>query len=315
MNQILDTENRKKAKKEKKPRSNNPIEISGIIRFFAIAIFIFGMVLIGEGSYAMYKNVDDRRPANIPTVIIGRINDEAIVNIEHNVEISRLIYSWNNGEETVIPINDFTAQEAITLLGYDSVLNLTIEDVNGETVTYQKTYYLDGEDITKPTIDVETADGNDKMTIIASDETAILYLAYQWEGEEPVYVDAQEEGQTIIREEIPLTKGTRTIQIIAEDTNGNVEQIESEIVTSTSKPKMTITQNGSQIIVGATDADGVKDIVINLNGKRYSAKDINLQEVQVGPLTLQEGNNTISIEVTNVSGYTETATTELSYTP
>ena len=112
-----------------------------------------------------------------------------------------------------------------------------------------------------------------------------------------------------------MTPGTRTITIKAEDLNGNIEQIEKEIVTSTSKPKMTITQNKNEIIVGATDTDGVKDIVINLNGKRYSARDINLKEVQVGPLTLQEGNNTISIEVTNVSGYTETATTELQYTP
>ena len=43
----------------------------------------------------------------------------------------------------------------------------------------------------------------------------------------------------------------------------NIEQIEKEIVTSTSKPKMTITQNKNEIIVGATDTDGVKDIVIN----------------------------------------------------
>ena len=69
-----------------------------------------------------------------------------------------------------------------------------------------------------------------------------------------------------------------------------------------------------QIIVGATDKDGVKDIIINLNGERFAARDVNQKKVEVGgPLVLKPGNNTISIEVTNISGYTEKATTEIPY--
>lgn len=315
MNQILAIENKKKEKKQKKQRNSGPLEIKGIVRFFGIVIMIFGIVLAGQGSYAIYKDFDDRKPANIPYVSVGRVNDKAILYVEHNVEIATISYSWNNGEETVIPVGNLTAQEMITLLNDNSTLNITIEDINGKQVSYQKQFLLEGVDITKPVIDIKTADGNDKMTITATDETAILYLSYQWDDEEPVIIDYETEGQTEIKQDVPLTPGTRTITIKAEDLNGNIEQIEKEIVTSTSKPKMTITQNKNEIIVGATDTDGVKDIVINLNGKRYSARDINLKEVQVGPLTLQEGNNTISIEVTNVSGYTETATTELQYTP
>ena len=315
MNQILAIENRKKEKKSKKQRNNGPIEIKGIVRFFGIVIMIFGIVLAGQGSYALYKEIDDRKPANIPYVGIGRVNDEAILYVEHNVEISTITYSWNNGEETVIPVGNLTAQEKITLLNDNSTLNITITDINGKQVSYQKQFLLEGVDITKPVINVQTADGNDKMTITATDETAILYLSYQWEGEEPTIIDYETEGQKEIKQDVSLTPGTKTIIIKAEDMNGNMEQIEKEIVISTSKPRMTITQNKNEIIVGATDKDGVKEIVINLNGERYSARNINLKEVQVGPLTLKEGNNTISIEVTNVSGYTETATIELQYTP
>ena len=78
---------------------------------------------------------------------------------------------------------------------------------------------------------------------------------------------------------------------------------------------MSVIKNGKEIIFEVTDKDGVKDITINLNGEKFSAKDINLKEVKVGPLTLKEGNNVISIEVTNISGYTESATTQIQYNP
>lgn len=317
MNQILATENKKK-QKTKKIKSTRPIEIKGIVKFFAVALIIFGAVFIGEGSYAIYKNIDDRKPANIPTVIISRINDKALIQVNHNVEISKLIYSWNNGEDNAIPVGSTIAEEEIILLGYDSILNITIEDINGKKVKYQKQYYLTGVDISKPTIEVETKDGNDKMTIIAKDEKAISYIAYQWEGEEVVIIEATEENQTEIKQEIPLTIGTKKIKIIAVDENNNYEEQEKEIVTSTSKPEMVLIrdrQDRSKISIVAEDKDGIKSIKVNLNGQESEVKNLNRKKVTVGYLYLREGNNTISVEVTNVNGYTEKATAELQYNP
>ena len=138
---------------------------------------------------------------------------------------------------------------------------------------------------------------------------------YQWDGEEAVKVNAETQEQKEIRREVTLTPGNKKIKVVVEDANGNVEQKEKEIVITTSKPKMTINHHKNEIVVGATDQDGIRDIVINLNGKKYTSKNINQKSVQAGPLQLQEGNNTISIEVTNINGYTETATTELQYIP
>ncbi len=311
MNQILAVENKKKNNRNK----NSQVGISGIVKFFAIAVMTFGIVLIGEGSYAIYRDIDDKKPANIPTVTVGRVNDQAIIHIEHNTEIMKVKYSWDDGEENVIPVNSLTTQEEITLLGYDSTLNLTIEDINGKQVTYHKRYLLDGVDITKPSIEIETQNGSNKMIIIAKDETALKYLTYQWDGEEAVKVNAETQEQKEIRREVTLTPGNKKIKVVVEDANGNVEQKEKEIVITTSKPKMTINHHKNEIVVGATDQDGIRDIVINLNGKKYTSKNINQKSVQAGPLQLQEGNNTISIEVTNINGYTETATTELQYIP
>ena len=316
MNQILAVENKKKEKvKTKKIKTGRPIEITGIVMFFAVIIMVFGLTLAGQGSYALYKNIDDRKPENIPYVAIGRVNDKAIIKVAHNIEISKIVYSWNDGEESAIPIGSTRAEEEITLLGYDSVLNLTIEDINGKKVKYQKQYLLTGVDITKPSINIEAKDGANKITIIAEDETEIDHLIYQWGGENPVTVKAAQVGQKKIEQIVELTLGTKNIIVTAVDKNGNVEEIEKEIVTSTSKPEMSVIRNKEKITVKASDKDGVKDIVINLNGEIYKAENINRKSVRVGPVTLREGNNTISVEVTNINGYTERATAEIQYNP
>ncbi len=283
--------------------------------FFAVIIMVFGLTLAGQGSYALYKDIDDRKPENIPYVTIGRVNDKAIVQISSNIEISKLVYSWNNGEESAIPIGSTNAREEITLLGYDSVLNLTIEDMNGKRVKFQKQYLLTGVDITKPVVEIETKDGNDKMKIVAKDETGIAYITYQWEDGEPVTVNADQQGQTEMIVQVPLTVGLKKIKIIAVDTNGNIEEIEREITTSTSRPKMTLRRNKQKISIEIEDKDGIKSIKANLNGEEYEITNVNRKKVKVGYLYLREGNNTISVEVTNVNDYTEKATAELQYNP
>lgn len=300
--------------KIKRTRTGKPIEIEGIIKFFLFALICFGVVFVGQGSYAIYKSVDDRKPANIPSVVIGRVNDRAIVRVEHNTEISKLIYSWDNGVETAIPIGSTRAEEEIILVGYDSVLNIIVEDTNGKRVKFQKVYKLTGVDITKPSIEIETEDGKDKMTIVARDETEISYLSYQWDDEEPVVIDATQEGQKEIQQVIDLQKGTRQITVIAEDLNGNVEQ-QVKTVTATSKPKLYLNKSGSTITIEVTDVDGIKDIEINLNGQVLSKQDVNKTTIKTKPLQLKQGNNTISVKVTNVNGYTANATKEITYNP
>ncbi|MBR1803141.1 MAG: hypothetical protein IJ777_04180 [Clostridia bacterium] len=309
MNQILTTEKKKRENKE-------PIEIKSIVRFFAIAIIIFGIALVGGGIYAFYQKMQEQNPNNDPTVTITRENDRAVISVSNNIEINKIIYSWNEGETTELPEGKTSATEEIVLPNENSTLNLVIEDAKGRRINYQKEFILEGVDITKPTIEVATENGSNKMMIIAKDETAIQYVSYQWEDEEqPTIIEATQEGQTEISKEISLAPGTKTIKIIAEDKNGNVEEIEKEIVATTSKPKVMLMTDGANLIVEIEDKDGIKDVEININGAVKSAKDINQLHIKVGPVKLQEGNNTIKITVTNMSGYTGSITKELQYTP
>lgn len=313
MNQILMVEKKRKEPKQKKQSSGRTIETKGIVCFFAIVIIIFGLVLVGEGSYAMYKEAADKNPANQPKVMVSRQGDKVIVNVEHATEISKVIYSWNNGEATEVPQGGLTAYEEILLPNQNSILNITIEDMKGKRVHYRKEYIVEGMDITKPTIDIQVADGSKQMTIVAEDETALSYLSYQWEGGEEVREQVTSETQNKIEKQIDLTPGTKKIIIIAEDSSGNREQIEKEIVATTSKPKMQLIRNGREFIIEASDEDGITEIKLNLNGKQY-VNPVNKEKyIKIGPALLQDGDNTILVEVTNVNGYTEKAATTIKY--
>lgn len=317
MNQILSVENQKNEKR-KKIKSNKTIEIEGIVKFFAVALIVFGTVFIGQGSYAIYKNVEENKPQNIPNVQLARLNDNAIVYVQSKNIISKIVYSWGDGQESAIPIGTTYAEEEITLLGTNSVLNLTIEDINGKQYKYQKEYKLEGVDITKPSINIETSNGSNIMKITATDEKEIAYLSYQWEGEEKVEIFAEQQGQTQITKEIELTPGIKKITIIAKDANGNVEEIlEKEIEIYKSEPKMTLQrmQNGKIINIIIEDEDGLQEVTVNINGQESSKKDINGKVVKVLNIELQEGNNTISATAINIHGCTTTNTIELRYDP
>lgn len=314
MNQILMIEKKKKQEKQKNSNGST-MEIKGIVRFFAIIIAIFGIALVGGGTYEICKEASDKDPANQPKVMVSRQGDTVFLNVEHTTEISKVIYSWNNGETTELPQGGKTAQEEILLPNQNSILNIVIEDMDGKRASYQKEYLIEGMDITKPTIQIQVADGSKKMTIIAEDETAMSYLSYQWEGQEEVIEKASTENQTKIQKEIELTPGTKKIIIVAEDASGNIEQTEKEIVATTSKPKMQLLKDGQKIMIEASDEDGIKEIKLNLNGKQYVNPVNNLKYIKIGPALLKEGNNTILVEVTNVNGYTEKAATEIPYNP
>ena len=111
MNQILITEKKKKSKKAQR----GPIEVKGIVRFFAVFIMIFGIILASEGSYALYKEIDESRPENIPDLTITRDGDVLLLQVDHNTEISKINYRWNDGEVNSIPEGTTYAEEEILL--------------------------------------------------------------------------------------------------------------------------------------------------------------------------------------------------------
>ena len=315
MNQSLVTEKKKKKKKT----SRGPIEIKWIVRFFAVFIMLFGIVLAGEGSYALYKEIDESKPENIPNLTLTRDGDTVILKIEHNTEISKVNYRWNDGEKNSIPEGTTYVEEEILLPDGNNVLNITVIDMKNREYQFIKEYNLEGVDITKPNIEVtQTEEGTANISIVASDETAITEMTYKINDEQEVTVQATEEGQKEITQDITLPEGQNTLTVVAKDTTDNVTTYEKQIIVS-SKPTIEIvSQEGNTITLKISDKYGLKDVIVNLNGKVYSSKDIdqnpnvNKNEIYV-PLELQSGNNVLSIEVTNVNGLKGSASTQLQH--
>ena len=313
MNQILITEKKKKSKKAQR----GPIEVKGIVRFFAVFIMIFGIILASEGSYALYKEIDESRPENIPDLTITRDGDVLLLQVDHNTEISKINYRWNDGEVNSIPEGTTYAEEEILLPDGNNVLNITVIDMKNREYQFIKEYNLEGVDITKPNIDVtQTEEGTANISISATDETEIIQMTYKINDDQEVVIEATEEGQKEIKKDITLPEGQSTLTVVAKDATGNTTTYEKQIIASSKPTIEIISKEGNVITLKIADKYGLKDVVVNLNGKVYESKDIdknpnlNKNEIYV-PLELQSGNNVLSIQVINVNRLEGTAANQL----
>lgn len=307
MNQILVMENKKK----KRSRNTGPAELENILKFFAIALIVFGVLFIGHGSYAIYKDAKGKDKRNLPTLTMERVNDEVIIKATSSIKIKNLIYSWNTDEETKIPVNGTFIEENVMLLNENGTLNVKIEDEEGRTVKYQKEFIIDGLDITKPTIEIQEQGSNGTIKITATDETQMKYISYSINGSDEIKIDKSDAEDKIMNYILKLQKGENKLTVTAVDSSGNFEIIEKTIIVS-GKTTMNLKIENGKLVVTAEDPDGIKDIEINLNGVTKSVKDINQKSIKA-TLNIVEGTNNIRIKITNVNSLITTGAKEFNY--
>ncbi len=307
MNQILVMENKKK----KRSRNTGPAEIENILKFFAIALIVFGVLFIGHGSYAIYKDAKGKDKKNLPILTMERVNDEVIIKATSSIKIKNLIYSWNTDEETKIPVDGTFIEENVMLLNENGTLNVKIEDEKGRTVKYQKEFIIDGLDITKPTIEIQEQGSNGTIKITATDETQMKNISYSINGSDEIKIDKSDAEDKIINYILKLQKGENKLTVTAVDSSGNFEIIEKTIIVS-GKTTMNLKIENGKLVVTAEDPDGIKDIEINLNGVTKSVKDINQKSIKA-TLNIVEGTNNIRIKITNVNSLITTGAKEFNY--
>ena len=297
--------------KKKKKSGSGPADIKNVIIVFLISLIIFGVFYIGQGSYSIYKESKGRNNKNLPVVNIERVNDKARITVTSSNEIKYLKYSWNNAEETSIPVNANYAEEEIILPIENSVLNVVVEDSLDRAVKFKKQFDLEGVDITEPTIEVTKQNDDGSIKISATDETEMSYITYKINDEEEIKIEKSATENRTINYIIKLPRGENRLVVTACDKSGNMGTYEKKIVVSTASTIDLKVENG-KLIVTVKDQDGIKDIEVNLNGVEYAAKDINLKEASF-PLVLKEGVNTLSIKVTNVNSLVTSGAREFNY--
>ena len=294
-------------------KNNGPVAVKSVIKFFAIVIIIFGIILIGEGTYSMYKGIVANSGNNIPTVYMNRVNDTVVIKAENNIEIAKLIYSWNKGEETVLLPNNKAVEEVVLLPNENSILNVTIVDIKGKETKFMQQWNIEGIDIKKPEMEIAADDSSRKITIIARDETQIDYLIYKWNNEAETRVNGTERNKLEIQKTIDMKLGENKLTVTAVDKNGNTNTLEKTIIIS-SKPTIAVKQSNSKIHIVINDEVSIKTVSININGQVYAGEYEAKKQLKLN-VPLKQGNNTVSITVTNESGLEQKVVREFIYKP
>lgn len=294
MNQILQTEIKK---------NKESIEITKIVKFFAITIGIFSVILIGLGSYYLIKNnkeENDKKAqlAAVPNVDITQEEESISVKVQGTVAISKIEYNWNGEQTSTIEGNNSTSLEEIIELPIGTnILNLTVIDVNGKETKYQREYTLDSK---KPVIEL-TLTKDYKIKISVKDTTGLKHINYSWNEGEKTKVNVTKENPNLIEEivEIPLGQNTLKVEAINKDEITSSKELE---VKGIKRPTLSFRKDGDYLIIRAEDEGIIKIVEYTLNGQKYQLNFKNKGPVLEYRQELQKGENHMEITAENMDG-------------
>jgi hypothetical protein len=305
LNQILSVDNTKYEKtKKNKIKNNQPIEINTILKFFAIVMIIFGVFVVGSGSYSMYKEISQGTVNTKPIIYVEQTEEkELTLKITHDKAISKVTYSWNNEETTEVQTNEKKeVKTKIEMPTGTNTLYVYASDINGQEIEYKKVYTIES----NINIEIEAVGNNLKVT--ANGVNQLSYMTYRWDEEEEtkIDIDSYQTEQTI---EIP--KGLHTLTVIVVDINNQTETKEQE-VNGVTKPKVEVTTDGeSNFIIKASDEQGIKKVEFIINEtetylldleKVYSLEDRKEFEYSY---PLHDGENLLEVIVYNENDVSE----------
>lgn len=304
LNQILSVDNNLGKAKKGRKRNNGPIEVDTILKFFAIAILVFGIFMVSSGSYSMYKGANKEVANTKPVIYVEQTTEKEIVlKVTHDKALSSITYGWNEEGATEVPCNGKKQVETkIELPTGTNTLTVYASDINGQQIDYTKVYTVEG-DIN---INIEPQGNNLKIT--ANGKNQLQYMTYRWDDEEETKVDINQD-QTEQTIEIP--KGLHTLTVIVVDVNNKTETEEQE-VNGVTKPKLEVTTDGSEFFVKASDEQGLTKVefIINETEKyRLDLKaELSLEDRKEFEYKypLHDGENKLEVTVYNENDITET---------
>jgi len=268
----------------------NGTDIKKIIKFFAIVVIVFGLIMCGQGSYSIAQKSKEKN--SIPDLSVQNLNNGNIsIIVVHNKEIDTITYSWNDEVVEEITGDGRTEiEETIPAKGGTNTLKVTVVDIDGKSNVSENVYTI--EDNKKPELDL-TVEGN-KIIVTANDETEISYITYRWNDEEEVKIESEEELEII--EEINIKEGTNTITVVAVDSNNNMTEKKQEFKGLT-KPKIDAWKEEGQLILKITHEQGISKIKVKYNGEELQyGSDVTKNEKEITlRFNLKQGDNHVDV--------------------
>ncbi|MBR3133614.1 MAG: hypothetical protein IKG42_06125 [Clostridia bacterium] len=288
MNQILDHSG------PKKKSNNNPTrnvgDIRKIIKVFAIIILAFGVVLIGDGAYAVLnsgKNKKTEEKITEPLITVTNIDDRLTIDVTHDKAIEKVTYQWDDSKITEtkgVGKNEMRIN-GIGLLPDTHTFKVTAIDINGVESYFEEEYYSeDGVDTIPPVIDIIT--GN-PVKIIATDETALSFITITVDGQEEKTIYASEgDNNKKIEYELDIVSDESEFTVSAVDTSNNPATRSNVKVLKKPKIELSAEDDYSTIYVKISSDLGLKRVQYTLNGKEYANDFDNPEEVTYCEFTI-----------------------------
>ncbi len=305
MNQILSVDNNSNNKKGKKAKtkSSGPAEISSIVKFFSIAILVFGIFMIGTGSYSMYRDTTKQASITKPEIRLEQTaGTELTLKVTHDKELVTVTYQWNEEEVTKVQTNG--KKEVETRIEMPSgVNNLKVKatDIKGEEVEFTKEYTIESD------IEINLEPEGASLKLTATGNNKLQYMTYRWDEEEETKIDIDDNE---IEQTIEIPKGLHTLTVIVVDENNKTETKKQE-VNGVTKPKLEVTTDGNNFNIKAEDEQGIKKIEFIINEEEKYVlnleKELSLEERKEFEYAypLHEGENKLEVIVYNESDVTE----------
>ncbi len=278
--------------------TSNKADLAKVVRIFCICLIIFGIVLIGQSTYALISNREKLEDnVQVSQVQAGK---EATITIQSGYPIKKFVYKWNDGEPVELEGDGTVSFETVIQIpNGNNMLNMTVTDYYGSESYYYKQYVYDSLDVSKPTIEV--AISGTKLNIKATDDMQMSYITYAWNEEEPKRVDV-EDNLKEINTSVEVAQGQNKLTITAVDKEGNKET-RTENVIGDNKPTFTLAKDEEYLILTAKDDQGISRIKMTVDGVESDSGEnpLNMKEV-TARLPITKGTHTIEIEVTNING-------------
>ena len=307
MNQILQVqENRKKS-------NNNLVDTKKVVLFFAICIIILGLIFVGQGSYSIYqmKKNEKVNPAQKdnnktdtqilpPIVTLTKTEDNRLlINIESEIGISHIIYSWNaEAGNTIEEAGKTNIEEVIDIPIGENNFNLSIIDSNGNETKKQETFIVQA---SKPVIQLSVIGNDIKVTVTS--EVELSYVTYKWNSEEEKKQDMVTfEDKTKFEKQLEIPTGQNTLKIVAVDINGN-ESEKSQEIKGQKKDKTDVKAKGEYLWFTVTGEESIKTVEFEFNGKKYTMNNTTYGETNFVQYKVKmiEGMNYLKITSTTQS--------------
>lgn len=269
MNQILQV--------ERNSGSRSTIDTKKIVLVFAIAIIVFGLILLGQGAYGVYQKIINKSVDNNPS---GTTTEEAfnpdinltktednklIINIQSDSGISHIVYNWNNDASETIEENEKTnIEETIDIPSGENVFNISVINSNGKEAKKQETFIVE---TSKPEISLSVVGNDIKISVTSKEE--LSYVTYKWNTDTEHKEDMLTyEDRTRFEKLVEIPKGHNTLKIIAVDKNNNSTE-KSQEIKGVTKAKTKVLASGEYLNFTVTGDENIKKVEFEFNGNKF----------------------------------------------